>query len=206
VDAESTMLADAAGAGVTVSVLGKLDDAGSAAGAAVQFCQSLQRVLEESSAQQLLILSDVDTSLLTREFLEAWVGNVVLVHDSLLPAFPDANPVEAAIRMGVCITGCTVCFALPPSVGSTGVCHGPIIMQESTSVLPWDTVDSLRERVVSDCECKVLPQAMQLVAEGAVVLHKNGKFRMERAPSLTKDPVFSPEGRQALTVVAGLGV
>jgi phosphoribosylglycinamide formyltransferase-1 len=199
------MLADAAGAGVTVSVLGNLDDAGSAAGAAVQFCQALRRVLDESSAQQLLILSDVDTSLLTREFLEAWVGNVVLVHDSLLPAFPDANPVEAAIRMGVCITGCTVCFALPAAGGSTGVCHGPIIMQESTSVLPWDTVDSLRERVVSDCECKVLPQAMQLVAEGAVVLHKNGKFTMERQPSLAKDLNLSTEAKQALSVVTSLG-
>lgn len=155
------------------------------ASAAAEFSEGLQRVLSESNAQQLLILSDVDTSLLSRDFLEAWIGNVLLVHDSLLPAFPEAGPIEAALSHGVCITGCTVCFALPPDSGLYGACHGPIIMQESTCVLPGDTVASLHDRIVSECECKVLPTAMQLVADGSVALNKKGT--RERSASYIKD-------------------
>merc|ERR1712139_93789 len=125
--------------------------------------------MEESHAQQLLILSDVDTSLLTEGFLHAWVGRVLVVHDSLLPAFSEARPIDAAIRSGVCITGCTVCFALPRAPGSCGAQFGPIVTQGSTYVLPSDSVETLHDRVVSECQCKALPTALQLVAEGSVV-------------------------------------
>lgn len=178
-DAGSKFFTHAKAAGLATTVLG--------AGAA-EFSAGLQQVMKESQAQQLLILSDADTSLLTREFLEAWVGSALMVHDSLLPAFPEARPVEAALECGVCITGCTVCFALPSSSGSAGACQGPIIVQESTCVLPGDTVDSLCERLVSECQAKILPSAMQYVAEGAVVLNKKtGKFRLERTSSFIKD-------------------
>jgi phosphoribosylglycinamide formyltransferase-1 len=187
VDAGSTMLSHAASAGIKATVIGVDDSA-----AAVQqgkFCEKLQQLMEESRAQQVLVLSDVDTALLSREFLEAWVGHVLLVHDSLLPSFPEPRPLLAALQAGVCITGCTVCFAVPPPKDSKviGAVHGPIIMQESTVVLPGDTVRSLHDRVVEDCECKVLPTAMQLVADGAVVLNREGRYRLERTASYIKD-------------------
>jgi len=196
VDAGSTTLAQAAAAGLQASVLGNgrlashdvSEDAPDEEklARAVECSERLQRLMDESQAQQLLVLSDADTSLLTREFLECWAGNVLLVHDSLLPAFPEPRPLEAALQGGVCITGCTVCFALPPASGSTGVRHGPIIMQESTCVLPGDNVDSLHERVVTECECKVLPTALQLIADGSVGLNRK-RNKLERTSSYIKD-------------------
>jgi len=152
---------------------------------AVAFSEGLQRVMEESGAQQILLLSDSKRSLFTRQFLESRLGRVVLVHDSLLPAFPDCSPIEAALAAGVCITGCTVCFALPSSSGSTGVEYGPIIMQESTPVLPGDDLGSLQDRIVMESELKLIPAAMQLVAEGSVVLSKRGGLK--RSASFIKD-------------------
>jgi len=197
-DAGSTMLAHASGAGIAASVLGNGDFAthghantGQGAGGAAKFCKELQQVMVDSCAQQLVILSDVDTTLLTKEFLEAWVGNVLLVHDSLLPSFPGPQPLEAAIQAGVCITGCTVCFALPAVAGSTvaGASYGPIIVQQPTCVLPGDSVQSLHDRVVSECECKVLATAMQLVAEGSVALNRQGKYRLERTSSFIQTSI-----------------
>lgn len=197
VDARSTMMEHAATAGIQASVIGDGRFASSDPGQwlgkksefAVEFSEELQRMLEASRVQQLLILSDVDTSLLTQQFLEAWVGNIFLVHHSLLPAFPDSRPLEAAIKSGVCVTGCTVCFATPRAPGSTqtGPQHGPIIAQESTRVTQRDTVDSLRERVVSECELKAIPAAMRLVAEGAVTLHKEDTNKILRDASFIED-------------------
>lgn len=190
-------MAHAASAGVQGSVLcnGRFAMGAAAepakdgfASSCAEFSEELQRVLEASRVQALLILSDVDTSLLTQEFLGAWVGSAFLVHHSLLPAFPESRPLEAAIHSGVCLTGCTVCFALPHAAGSSlsGPCHGPIIAQESTRVLPGDSVESLRERVVSECELKAVPAAMRLVAEGAVVLHKGDSYKVQRSASFAE--------------------
>jgi len=153
------------------------------------FSQELQATLEAAGAEQLLILSDVSTFLFTQEFLENWVGKALLVHHSLLPSFAEAQPIQAALSSGVCITGCSVCFVLPSPVGSEskGLCHGPIVTQDSTRVLATDTVDTLRERVVSECELKAVPSAVRLVSEGAVTLDKEPPYKLNRQASVVDD-------------------
>jgi folate-dependent phosphoribosylglycinamide formyltransferase PurN len=193
----SKMLKHSAAAGLTTCVIGdgrlacyddseggvcEVEDVGAAA---TEFSEALQHLMQETHAHQLLLLSDAATCLLTGEFLESLLGQVLLVHDSLLPAFPEARPLDAALAAGACITGCTVCFAMPTWSSQPGVRHGPIIMQEATRVLPGDTITTLHNRVVTECECKTLPQAMQLVAEGSVLLNRKGKI--ERTASWVKD-------------------
>lgn len=93
----------------------------------------------------------------------ALVGRVVNIHPALLPAFGGRGFYgdrvhRAVLEAGVKLSGCTVHFA--------DACydHGPIILQAAVPVDEDDTVESLAARVFA-AECKLYPQAIQLVAE-----------------------------------------
>jgi phosphoribosylglycinamide formyltransferase-1 len=73
--------------------------------------------------------------------LGAFPHRIINTHPSLLPAFPGAHAVSDALASGVEVTGCTVHLV------DEGVDTGPIIAQESVTVLPEDDVASLHERI-----------------------------------------------------------
>jgi phosphoribosylaminoimidazole synthetase len=134
------------------------------------FSRQFDELMTSLAPDFVVVLDDVDRTLLTRQLLQRYMGRVLLIHASLLPAFPGPCPVEAALRAGVCITGCTVSFAAPPSSLGAEHRHGPVILQEATKVHPNDTACTLRARLVAECEAAALPRAVQLVASGSVVL------------------------------------
>eukprot|EP00747_Dinoflagellata_sp_TGD_P078796 gnl/TRDRNA2_/TRDRNA2_160237_c1_seq1.p1 gnl/TRDRNA2_/TRDRNA2_160237_c1~~gnl/TRDRNA2_/TRDRNA2_160237_c1_seq1.p1 ORF type:complete len:305 (+),score=60.05 gnl/TRDRNA2_/TRDRNA2_160237_c1_seq1:85-915(+) len=144
-----------------------------------RFTQELERTLADNQVDLLVLLDDVDASLLSREFVARWAGKMLVVHASLLPAFAGPRPVEAALEAGVRITGCTVCFAVP-SAG--GVAQWPQVLQETVRIEVNDTSESLRERLVSKCERRALVDALQLVASESVALRsvEAGGYRLEQ--------------------------
>jgi phosphoribosylglycinamide formyltransferase-1 len=77
------------------------------------------------------------------------------VHPSLLPAFPGAHAVEAALDWGVKVTGCTVHFV------DELVDHGPVIAQEPIAVEPGDTPACLHARIKA-VEHRLLPACVAL--------------------------------------------
>ena len=77
--------------------------------------------------------------ILSADFVHRWP--VVNVHPSLLPAFPGAHAVQAALDYGVKLTGCTVHFV------DEQVDHGPIVAQEAVPVLPEDDRERLHARI-----------------------------------------------------------
>jgi len=161
--------------------------AGHGKNAASDFSANLEKEMEAVQAELLVVLDDVDPTLLTRSFFQHRAGKVMVVHASLLPAFPGPSPIEAALRAGVCVTGCTVSFAVPPSLGIKGHCHGPQILQEPVRIAACDTACSLRQRLVTQCESPVLPRALQLVASGSVALrHDEGGYGLGRSASFTE--------------------
>ncbi len=94
----------------------------------------------------------------------SYKGRVINVHPSLIPAFCGrgfyGSKVHAAVlESGVKLTGCTVHF-----VDET-YDNGPIILQRAVPVLNNDTVETLGARVFEE-ECKALPDAIALYAEG----------------------------------------
>jgi phosphoribosylglycinamide formyltransferase-1 len=64
---------------------------------------------------------------------------------------------------GVKVSGCTVHFV------DEEVDHGPILLQAAVPIEEGDTEESLSERILAE-EHRLLPRAIQLIAEGRIRL------------------------------------
>ncbi len=80
-------------------------------------------------------------TILEQPIYERFAGRILNTHPSLLPAFPGWRAVDEALAHGVQVTGCTVHYA------ELEVDSGPILAQETVSVLEDDDVASLHERI-----------------------------------------------------------
>ena len=59
----------------------------------------------------------------------------------------------------------------------TGTDTGPIILQKAVKIKQGDTPEILQRRVMEKAEWKILPKAINLIANGKVSV-ENGKVRM----------------------------
>ena len=84
------------------------------------------------------------------------------VHASLLSRWRGAAPIERAILAGDIQSG--VCIMQMEK----GLDTGPVLLNESTSILPIDTSGSLGERL-QDIGCRLLVQAIEQLAVGDLV-------------------------------------
>ena len=96
--------------------------------------------------------------LLGSAFIRRFEGRVVNVHPSLLPAFPGLRAIEQALDYGVKVMGVTVHFV------DEGVDSGPVILQEAFEPEAAGDV----ERRIHEIEHRLLPEAIRLIAAGAV--------------------------------------
>jgi phosphoribosylglycinamide formyltransferase-1 len=103
---------------------------------------------------------------LTARFLDRFPDRILNIHPSLLPSFPGVDAQRQAFEAGVKITGATVHFVNAELDG------GAIVMQAAVPVLPDDTADSLRARILVE-EHRILPKSVQLLAVGK--LRRDGK-------------------------------
>jgi phosphoribosylglycinamide formyltransferase 1 len=78
---------------------------------------------------------------LKSDFLQAFAGQIINIHPSLLPAFPGLQAWKQALEHGAKITGCTVHFV------DAGVDSGPIIGQQAVPVMDDDTPETLHQRI-----------------------------------------------------------
>ncbi|MES2218693.1 MAG: phosphoribosylglycinamide formyltransferase [Pseudomonadota bacterium] len=96
--------------------------------------------------------------ILSADFTAAWPNKIINVHPSLLPEFAGGmnNDVHAAVlKAGKTETGCTVHYV------TEQIDQGPILIQKRCSVLPTDTVESLKTRV-QELEGQALIEAINL--------------------------------------------
>jgi phosphoribosylglycinamide formyltransferase 1 len=96
-------------------------------------------------------------------------GRVINVHPSLIPAFCGkgfygSKVHNAVLESGVKVSGCTVHFV------DDSYDRGPIIIQRPVPVIENDTAQTLAARVFKE-ECKALPDAITLYAEGGLEIH-----------------------------------
>lgn len=101
--------------------------------------------------------------LLSPEFVNHFRNRILNIHPSLLPSFPGLRAQRQALEYGVKISGCTVHFV------DKGLDTGPIIIQKSTPVFPYDTEESLSDRILGD-EHLIYPEAVKMVTERKVMI------------------------------------
>ncbi len=99
--------------------------------------------------------------------VDAFPNRMINIHPSLIPAFCGTGYYglkvhEAALARGVKVTGATVHFV------DDGTDTGPIILQKAVEVRQDDTPEILQRRVMEEAEWKILPQAIDLIANGKV--------------------------------------
>ena len=97
--------------------------------------------------------------------IEKYENRIINIHPSLIPSFCGTGFYglkvhEAALERGVKVTGATVHFV------DGGTDTGPIILQKAVNVLPGDTPKDLQQRVMEEAEWQILPQAIDMIANG----------------------------------------
>lgn len=99
--------------------------------------------------------------------VDAFPNQMINIHPSLIPAFCGTGYYglkvhEAVLERGAKVTGATVHFV------DDGTDTGPIILQKAVEVRQDDTPEILQRRVMEEAEWKILPQAIDLIANGRV--------------------------------------
>ena len=104
---------------------------------------------------------------LPEKMIETYRNRIINIHPSLIPSFCGTGFYglkvhEGALARGVKITGATVHFV------DEGTDTGPIILQKAVEVQEGDTPEVLQRRVMEQAEWVILPQAIDLIANGRV--------------------------------------
>lgn len=104
--------------------------------------------------------------------IERYRNRMINIHPSLIPAFCGTGYYglkvhEAALERGVKVVGATVHFV------DEGTDTGPIILQKAVEVCQGDTPEVLQRRVMEQAEWKILPGAVDLIANGKVEVIDN---------------------------------
>ncbi|MDO4452003.1 MAG: phosphoribosylglycinamide formyltransferase [Lachnospiraceae bacterium] len=102
-----------------------------------------------------------------KEMIKQYENRIINIHPSLIPAFCGKGYYglkvhEKALERGVKVVGATVHFV------DEGTDTGPIILQKAVSVQQGDTPEILQSRVMEEAEWKILPEAINLIANGKI--------------------------------------
>ena len=99
--------------------------------------------------------------------VKAYPNKIINIHPALIPSFCGTGYYglkvhEGVLKRGVKVTGATVHFV------DEGTDTGPIILQKAVEVKQDDTPEILQRRVMEEAEWKIMPQAINLIANGKV--------------------------------------
>lgn len=127
-----------------------------------------QALLEQlkACAPDLIVLAGY-LVVIPPEVIAEYRNRIINIHPSLIPSFCGTGYYglkvhEGALARGVKLTGATVHFV------DEGTDTGPILLQKAVEVKADDTPKSLQKRVMEEAEWKLLPKAIDLIANGRV--------------------------------------
>lgn len=103
-------------------------------------------------------------SILDEIIIHAYPNRIINIHPSLIPSFCGKGYYglkvhEAALHYGVKVTGATVHIVNEIPDG------GKILLQKAVDILPFDTPETLQQRVMEEAEWILLPQATEMIAK-----------------------------------------
>ncbi len=122
----------------------------------VSYDRELVRVLKSCGAELICLAGYM--RLLGAEFIDAFGGQVLNIHPSLLPSFPGLHAQRQALEYGVKVAGCTVHWVTPEMDA------GPIVLQAAVPVEPGDTEESLSARILRE-EHRIYSEAIRSITE-----------------------------------------
>ncbi len=110
--------------------------------------------------------------ILSPQFSSKFLGKMINIHHSFLPAFIGANPYQQAFLRGVKIIGATAHFV------TDDLDEGPIICQDVVSVNHTQSAKDM-SKAGKEVEKIVLAKAIKMVLEDRVFIHQNKTILFE---------------------------
>lgn len=112
--------------------------------------------------------------------VKAYPNRIINIHPALIPSFCGTGYYglkvhEGVLERGVKVTGATVHFV------DEGTDTGPIILQKAVEVRQGDTPKVLQQRVMEEAEWKIMPEAINLIANGRVHVDEKNHVVIEEA-------------------------
>lgn len=122
-------------------------------------------ILQQLQSHQIdMIVLAGYLSILDETIIRAYPNRIINIHPSLIPSFCGKGYYglkvhEAALAYGVKVTGATVHLVNEIPDG------GKILLQKAVEILPYDTPETLQQRVMEEAEWVLLPQATEMIAK-----------------------------------------
>ena len=128
-----------------------------------EFNDALTKRLVESGVDLIVLAGYLVT--IPPQLVKAFERKIINIHPSLIPSFCGVGYYglkvhEAALARGVKVTGATVHYV------DEGTDTGPIILQKAVYIQPDDDAKSLQLRVMQEAEWQILPEAINMIANG----------------------------------------
>ncbi len=138
------------------------------------FNEALLNALVASEADLVVLAGCL--VVMPEKIVERFENRIINIHPALIPSFCGKDYYglkvhEGVLARGVKVTGATVHFV------DKGTDTGPIILQKAVEVRQDDTPEELQQRVMREAEWVIMPQAIDLIANGKVKV-EDGKVRI----------------------------
>ena len=117
--------------------------------------QEIVRSLREADVELVVLAGFM--RVIKQVLLNAFAGNIINIHPSLLPKFPGLEAWTQALNAHEQVTGCTVHYV------DAGVDTGQIIAQQTVPILMNDTPERLHTRIQA-AEHSLLPAVIAAIA------------------------------------------
>ena len=127
-----------------------------------------QKLLETIQSYQVDLVVLAGCLVVIPEIMvKAYPNKIINIHPALIPSFCGTGYYglkvhEGVLKRGVKVTGATVHFV------DEGTDTGPIILQKAVEVRQDDTPETLQRRVMEEAEWKIMPEAINLIANHKV--------------------------------------
>lgn len=132
-----------------------------------RFNEALFLALEERKLDLIVLAGFL--VVVPEKIIKRYENRIINIHPSLIPAFCGTGYYglkvhESALERGVKVTGATVHFV------DCGTDTGPILLQKPVMIQNGDTKELLQRRVMEEAEWVLLPKAIDLIANGKVIV------------------------------------
>lgn len=128
-----------------------------------EFYKAFLEIVDEAAPDLIVLAGFLVT--IPAEMIQKYPNKIINIHPSLIPSFCGVGYYglkvhEAALKRGVQYTGATV------HIVDEGTDTGPILLQKPVEVMSGDTPEQLQKRVMEQAEWVILPQAINMIANG----------------------------------------